>query len=61
MRDLALRSEMKSGEVIRDDRDYDLLKAAMTPLEKLAEHYDHEELSVELDLESDKLEAPENG
>ena len=56
----SLRSETPDGELIGDDRDYDLLKAAMTPLEKLAEHYDHEELSVDLDLETDKLNAPEN-
>ncbi|MEL6414656.1 MAG: hypothetical protein AAFQ15_06920, partial [Pseudomonadota bacterium] len=36
-----LRSETQAGQVIGDDRDYDLLKAAMAPLEKLAEHYDH--------------------
>ena len=57
----SLRSETQAGEVIGDDRDYDLHKAVMTPLEKLAEHYDHEELSIELDLETGKLDAPEKG
>ena len=56
-----LRSETQAGNVIGDDRDYDLLKAVMTPLEKLSERYDHKELRVVLDLESDRLEIPENG
>ena len=56
-----LRSETKTGEVIRDERDYALLKAVMTPLEKLAEHYDHEGLSIELDLENNCLTPPETG
>ena len=56
-----LRSETQAGNVIGDDRDYDLLKVAMMPLEKLAEYYDHEELSVELDLQTDRLNIPENG
>ena len=56
-----LRSETQSGAPIGDDRDYDLLKAAMAPLEKLAEHYDHEELSVELELETGSLSGVENG
>ena len=50
-----LRSETQAGEPIGDDRDYDLLKAAMTPLEQLAEHSDHEQLTVELDLLSGQL------
>lgn len=50
-----LRSETQAGNVIGDDRDYDLLKAAMTPLENLAEHHDHEELSIKLDLETGRL------
>ena len=54
----SLRSETRDGQVIGDDRDYDLLKAAMTPLEKLAEHYDHDELMVDLDLENDTLTGP---
>ena len=41
--------------MIGDDRDYHVLKAAMTPLEKLAEHHDHEELSIKLDLETGRL------
>ena len=56
-----LRSETQAGNAIGDDRDYDLLKAVMSPLEKLAEHYDHKELRVVLDLETDRLEIPENG
>lgn len=55
-----LRSETESGKVIGDDRDYDLLKAAMSPLEKLAEQYDHEQLMVELDLKTGNLSAPSN-
>lgn len=51
----SLRSETESGEAIGDDRDYDLLKAAMSPLEKLAEQYDHEQLMVELDLKTGNL------
>ncbi|MEP1144732.1 MAG: hypothetical protein ABJH52_13505 [Henriciella sp.] len=46
----ALRSEAESGRVIGDDRDYDLLKSVMGPLEKLAEQQDHRDLIVELDL-----------
>lgn len=55
----SLRSETYSCEVIGDDRDYDLLKAAMTPLEKLAEGYAHDELIVELELETDALTGPD--
>lgn len=47
-----LRSETESGEAIGDDRDYDLLKAAMRPLETLSESFDHNEFILELDLKN---------
>ena len=50
-----LRSFSLSGHVMGDDRDYDLLKAVMTPLEKLARAEDHKNLSLELDLNSTVL------
>lgn len=50
-----LTSKTKSGETIGDDRDYDLLKAVMTPLEALSENEKHEEVIVELNLESGDL------
>ncbi len=56
----SLRCETQDGQVIGDDRDYDLLKAALTPLENLAEHYDHNELMVDLDLETDSLTGPKS-
>lgn len=51
----ALRSETETGETIGDDRDYDLLKAAMRPLEQLSETEDHNEFILELDLKSSVL------
>ena len=56
----SLRSETQTGELIGDDRDYDLLKAAMTPLENLAERYDHDELMVDLNLETNSLTGPKS-
>lgn len=56
----SLRSETQTGDVIGDERDYDLLKAAMVPLEQIAEHYDHDELMVFLDLETDSLTLPQS-
>lgn len=50
-----LRSVSTDGQVIGDDRDYDLLKAAMSPLEKLAEADQHKNLKLELDLPSGQL------
>ena len=50
-----LTSFTATGETLGDDRDYDLLKAAMSPLEKLAELHDHEDLSVKMDLETGLL------
>lgn len=50
-----LRSYSASGHAIGDDRDYDLLKAVMTPMEMLADAEDHKELKLELDLESGEL------
>lgn len=52
-----LTSISASGAVIGDDRDYDLLKAAMTPLENLAAAQDHNDLSVQLDLETEQLQG----
>ena len=54
----SLRSETQDGQAIGDDRDYDLLKAAMSPLEKLAELYGQDELMMDLDLETDTLTGP---
>jgi len=51
----ALRSETATGTVIGDDRDYDLLKAAMHPLENLSEREPQTELGVELDLQTSAL------
>lgn len=56
-----LTSFSASGEVIGDDRDYDLLKAAMTPLENLAAAHDHNDLRVELDLESGQIRGLSKG
>ena len=50
-----LQSRTESGSVIGDDRDYDLLKAAMQPLEKLSETEDHSDLILELDLKNKHL------
>ena len=50
-----LTSLSQDGQVIGDDRDYDLLKAAMTPLENLAEAQDHKNLKLTLDLKSGQL------
>ena len=50
-----LQSKSASGDVIGDERDYDLLKAAMSPLEVLSEANDHKDLIVELDLENKVL------
>lgn len=47
-----LKSFTADGAPIGDDRDYDLLKAVMTPLERLAEDYD-DRLMVSLDVEAD--------
>ena len=57
----SLRSETESGAVIGDDRDYDLLKAAMTPLEALSEAAGHKDLIVELDLKNKTLTGLPNG
>ena len=56
-----LTSLTATGETVGDDRDYDLLKAAMRPLEKLAENCDHEALNVELDLKTGLLTGPTHG
>ena len=50
-----LTSFSGSGAIMGDDRDYDLLKAAMTPLETLAAAESENDLSVRLDLESGQL------
>ncbi|MEM9573229.1 MAG: hypothetical protein AAF996_17310 [Pseudomonadota bacterium] len=48
-----------AGVVIGDDRDYDLLKAVMTPLENLAASVDAEPLRVELNLLNAELSFSE--
>ncbi|MEM7458636.1 MAG: hypothetical protein AAF331_04150 [Pseudomonadota bacterium] len=50
-----LRSMSAAGQAIGDDRDYDLLKAVMTPLEKLADAHNHNNLKLKYDLESGHL------
>ena len=52
---IKLQSFSESGSAIGDDRDYDLLKAAISPLEKLSETQDHANLIVELDLKNNAL------
>jgi hypothetical protein len=56
-----LTSFSATGAVIGDDRDYDLLKAAMTPLENLAAAQDHNDLTVQLDLETGQLQGLTQG
>jgi len=43
-----LRSVSGRGDTIGDDRDYDLLKAVMHPLERLADSEPHADLKLEL-------------
>ena len=50
-----LQSTAETGAPIGDDRDYDLLKAAISPLEKLSEAEGHANLIVELDLKNNVL------
>lgn len=50
-----LRSFDADGQTMGDDRDYDLLKAVMMPLERLAEAEDHANLKLELSLLSEVL------
>lgn len=50
-----LASLTQDGQVIGDDHDYDLLKAAMSPLEKLADAHNHKKLKLSLDLQSGQL------
>ena len=50
-----LQSETDSGSVIGDPRDYDLLKAVMTPLETLCEAEAQTDFIVELDLKNNAL------
>lgn len=53
-----LRSLNAEGELIGDDRDYDLLKAIMSPLEKLAEQtLEHGRLRVVLDIAAQTIEV----
>ena len=53
-----LRSLDVSGGVIGDDRDYDLLKAVMSPLENLAEMSGIASGRAVLWLETDRLDGP---
>lgn len=57
----ALRSRSESGQTIGDDRDYDLLKAAMQPLERLAESEPHANLKLELVVKSGILRRLDKG
>lgn len=50
-----------SGAVIGDDRDYDLLKAAITPLEVLAAAEKDDDLKVQLNLATGRLQGLERG
>ena len=50
-----LQSQTAAGSVIGDDRDYDLLKAAMGPLETLYEASGHTDLILELNLKTNTL------
>lgn len=50
-----LQSMDGAGKTIGDDRDYDLLKAVMSPLEKLAEARSEGDFHLELDLKSGKF------
>lgn len=50
----ALFSRTAENESIGDDRDYDLLKAAMSPLERLSEA-EEGAFTYELDLETNAL------
>jgi|GEM_PF-2159045 len=47
-----LESLNAAGATIGDDRDYDLLKAVMMPLEALSEAGDHTDLTLVLNLET---------
>lgn len=51
-----LRSLDAQGVAIGDERDYDLLKAAMGPLERLSEACEQDNFSVSLDLKSMHLD-----
>ena len=50
-----LQSMGEAGEPIGDHRDYDLLKAAISPLERLSEATGDAHLIVELDLKNNAL------
>ena len=50
-----LQSRTEAGTIIGDDRDYDLLKAAMRPLETLGEAEDQSDLILELNLKNKHL------
>lgn len=50
-----LRCFDAAGQEIGDDRDYDLLKAAITPLERLADREDHANLTMELSISEGQL------
>ena len=54
-RQMRLTSYSQTGIPIGDDRDYDLLKAAISPLEALAERCAQEKLIVALDLKTGHL------
>ncbi len=50
-----LKSRGDAGQPLAEERDYDLLKAVMTPLENLAEASGASHGGVRLTLESDEL------
>ena len=51
----SLQSFSETGQTLGDDRDYDLLKAVIGPLEKLAPNTDHEDFMIELDTRTGQL------
>jgi len=56
-----LTSVSESGDTIGDDRDYDLLKAVMMPLERLAEAEGGDPLKVRLDVSTGKVTVSVDG
>ena len=57
----ALRSIAPNGQPIGDDRDYDLLKAAIQPLERLADSEPHTNLKLELAVKTGILRRLDKG
>ncbi len=51
----ALRSSREDGSVIGDERDYDLLKAALSPLEKLSDQEPDGDFEIELNIKKQSV------